>query len=132
MTYDRKDHVASLQTLHQRKQAAFEPVARLVQGAAVVMDGLTRDENWGRYATYLQGIIDRFKANRTAAMEKLADPGLQDAEVRKLRTDVLIADTTINSLKFAVELPVAIVKGGEEAQEFIKQFEAKNETPGQS
>ena len=127
MIADRKDVVGSLHQVHERKQAAWQPVARLVQGAAVVMDGLTRDENWGRYATYVQGVIDRFAAGRAGAMERLADPSLDDAAVKKLRTDILVADTTIGALKFAIELPVAVVNGGEEAKEFVAKFEAKNE-----
>jgi len=128
MIADRKDHVASLQALHQRKQAAWEPVARLVQGAAVVMDGLQRDENWGRYATYLQGVMDRFAVQRKIALERLASADVIDGnEIRKLKSDIVIADTTIATLKFCLELPPAIVKGGEEAREFIQKFEAKNE-----
>jgi hypothetical protein len=129
MIADRKDHVATLNEIHARKQAAWQPVARLVQGAAVVMDGLVRTDEWARYATYVQGVIERATAQRTMAMEKLADPALQDAEVRKLRSDILIADTTVGALKFAIGLPVEVIKGGEEAKEFIKKFEGSNETP---
>lgn len=132
MSFDRKEFTASLKEVHERKQAAWQPVARLVQGAAVVMDGLVRDEAWGRYATYLQGVIDRFTAQRKLALEKLADPMVSDEkEMRKLKSDIVIADTTIATLRFAVELPVAIIKGGEEAKEFVKKFEEKNETTGQ-
>lgn len=132
MSFDRKEFTASLKEVHERKQAAWQPVARLVQGAAVVMDGLVRDEAWGRYATYLQGVIDRFTEQRKLALEKLADPMVSDEkEMRKLKSDIVIADTTIATLRFAVELPVAIIKGGEEAKEFIKKFEDKNETTGQ-
>lgn len=128
MIADRKDHVAALKEVHTRKQAAWQPVARLVQGAAQVMDGLVRDENWGRYATYLQGVMDRCTGQRQAAMEKLADPLVtEDKEVRKLRSDIVIADTIISTLKFAMELPVAVITGGEEAKEFIKKFEEKKD-----
>lgn len=132
MTYDRRDHVASLKEVHQRKQAAWQPIAQLVQGAAVVMDGLVRDEAWGRYATYVQGMIERFTAQRQIALAKLADPAVtDDKEMRKLKSDIVIADTTIATLKFAIELPVVVIKGGEEAKEFIKKFEdGKNETAG--
>lgn len=128
MSFDRKEFTASLKQVHERKQAAWQPVARLVQGAAVVMDGLVRDEAWGRYATYLQGMMDRFAVQRKLALDKLADPMVSDEkEMRKLKSDIAIADTTIATLKFAIELPVAIIKGGEEAKEFVKKFEEKNE-----
>lgn len=131
MSYDRKEFSASLKDVHERKQAAWQPVARLVQGAAVVMDGLVRDEAWGRYATYLQGVMDRFTVQRKLALDKLADPMVSDEkEMRKLKSDIAIADTTISTLKFAMELPVAIINGGEEAKEFVKKFEDKNETAG--
>lgn len=131
MSFDRKEFTASLKEVHERKQAAWQPVARLVQGAAVVMDGLVRDEAWGRYATYLQGVMDRFTVQRKLALDKLADPMVSDEkEMRKLKSDIAIADTTISTLKFAMELPVAIIKGGEEAKEFVKKFEDKNETAG--
>lgn len=128
MSYDRKEFTASLKEVHERKQAAWQPVARLVQGAAVVMDGLVRDEAWSRYATYMQGLIDRYAERRKFALEKLGDPTVtDDKDVRKLRQDIFTADTWIASLTFAIELPVAIIKGGEEAKEFIKRFEEKNE-----
>lgn len=132
MSFDRKDFTSSLKEVHERKQAAWQPVARLVQGAAVVMDGLVRDEAWGRYATYVQGMIERFTVQRQMALTKLADPAVVDEkEMRKLKSDIVIADTTISTLKFAIELPVAVIKGGEEAKEFIKKFEDKNEAAEQ-
>lgn len=134
MIADRKDFVGSLKEVHERKQASWQPVARLVQGAAVVMDGLVRDEAWGRYATYVQGVMDRFTAQRQMALAKLADPAVVDEkEMRKLKSDIVIADTTISTLKFAIELPVAVIKGGEEAKEFIRKFEEKkDENPAPS
>lgn len=131
MTYDRREFTDSLKVAHERKQAAWQPVAKLVQGAAVVMDGLVRDEAWGRYATYVQGMIERFTEQRQLALSKLADPAVtDDKEMRKLKSDIVIADTTIATLKFAIELPVVVIKGGDEAKEFIKKFEEKNETAG--
>ena len=131
MSFDRKDFADSLKVAHDRKQAGWQSVARLVQGAAMVMDGLTRDENWGRYSTYLQGVLEQFKVRREQALQKLADPAItDDKEMRKLKSDIVIADTTISTLRFALELPAAVIKGGEEAKEFIAKFEKNNETSG--
>jgi len=50
--------------------------------------------------------------------------------IRKLRQDIFTADVSIDTLKFAIELPAYILQGGEEATQFVSQFEKKNETPG--
>ena len=128
---DRQDFRASLSQQHAAKQAALMPAVQLVAGAAVVMDKLQRTEEWSRYVTYLQGYVDRMAKQKEGALRKLGDPGLVDGQqVQKLRNDIFMADVTIDTLTFAIQLPAYILKGGEEANEFIKKFEKKNETPG--
>lgn len=128
MSFDRKDFADSLAVRHQRSQQALIPMAQLIAGAAPVMDKLLRTEEWTRYCTYLQGMAEKFAARKRVALEKLGDPSItEDREIRKLRQDIFIADVSMDTLKFAVELPAAILKGGEEADQFIRQFEKKNE-----
>lgn len=104
-------------------------MAKLVQGAAVIADKLVRTAEWERYCTYLQGIAEQYKSRKIAAQQKLGDPSVvRDEDVRKLRQDIFIADVTIQTLAFAVELPAAILQGGEEADKFIATFEKKNGT----
>jgi hypothetical protein len=89
---------------------------------------LQRSPEWERYVTYLQGVLNQFAARKQVAMQKLGDPTVtKDEDVRKLRQDVFTADVTVDTLKFCIELPAAILKGGEEADKFIQTFEKKNE-----
>lgn len=127
MSFDRGQVESYVKDKHRDKQQSFVPVARLLQGAAPVMDRLVRSQEWDRYVTFLQGVIERYKVQREAAMKKLADPSImKDEDVRKLRQDIFIADVTMESLRFAVELPAAILKGSDEATQFVTAFEAKN------
>jgi hypothetical protein len=131
MIADRKDVSAVLEKRHSEASARIVPMARLIQGAAVVADGLKRTPEWERYCTYLQGIAEQFKVKKAEAQRKLGDPAVtKDDDVRKLRQDIFIADVTMDTLKFAIELPAAILQGGEEADKFIEAFEKKNETTG--
>lgn len=104
-------------------------MAQLLMGAAPVMDKLARTEEWERYCTYLQGIAERFKKQKAAAQQALEDPGLKDEEVRKLRIDVFEANVWMNAMQFAVDLPAAILAGREEAEQFIRRFEAPSGSP---
>ena len=128
MIVDKKDAVGTLQARHAQAQAQMLPMARILAGEAPLMDGLARSPEWERYCTYLQGIAEQFKARKQVAQERLGDPSItKDEEVRKLRQDIFIADITLQNFAFAIGLPAAIVKGGEEATQFIATFEKKNE-----
>jgi hypothetical protein len=133
MSYERADVDDLIKAKYRARQSAILPMARLITGAAPVMDNLTRSAEWERYVTYLQGMIDRYKAQRELALKKLADPSItEDREVRKLRQGIFIADVTIDTMTFAIGLPAMILKGGEEASKFVTDFEAKNEAAGES
>lgn len=128
MIADRKDVAESAVNRHREASAKILPLARVVAGAAPVMDKLQRSEEWGRYVTYLQGMAERFATQKQGALSKLSDPAItEDREIRKLRQDIFIADVTIGTLKFAIELPAAILQGNAEATDFIAKFEKKNE-----
>lgn len=132
MTFDRKEFAESLKAKHTERQSALVPMAQLVQAAAVVMDGLQRTPEWSRYAEYLQGYRERMAKQKQLALAKLGDPAIvDDLLIRKLRQDVFIADISIDTLRFAIELPAYILKGGEEADKFVQQFEKKNEATSQ-
>lgn len=133
MIVDRKDFTESLKAKHAQAQQSMLPMARLLAAAAPVADGLQRSPEWERYVTILQGVLNQFSARKALAMQQLGNPAVtKDEDVRKLRQDVFTADVTVDTLKFAIELPAAILKGGEEADQFIKAFEKKNETTNPS
>lgn len=131
MSFDRKDFDAVIKKRHSEANGRLLPMAQLLAGAAPVMDRLHRTEEWGRYATYLQGYVERYAKQKQVALAKLSDPSVtEDREIRKLRQDIFIADVTMDTLRFAIELPAAILQGGEEAENFIKEWEKKREASG--
>lgn len=127
MAFDRQQYADSLKARHAEKQSAMLPVAQLVQGAATLMDKLPRNPEWQRYCEYLQGCMERHQKRKELAKQKIEDPNVTDEQARKWRLDVFLADAAIDALKFAIELPGYITKGGQEAEEFIKRLEKKNE-----
>jgi hypothetical protein len=128
MIVDRKDFADVVAKRHHEANHRMLPMARLLAAAAPIADGLQRSPEWERYVTYLQGVLNQFAARKQVAMQKLGDPTVtKDEDVRKLRQDVFTADVTVDTLKFCIELPAAILKGGEEADKFIQTFEKKNE-----
>lgn len=129
MIVDRKDIRESLTQKHVRAQQSMLPMARLLAGAAPVMDGLQRTAEWGRYCTYLSGVMENYRQAKEKAQQRLGDPSIvDDQQVRKLRQDIFVADIAMESLKFAIELPAYILQGGKEAEDFISAYEKKNET----
>ncbi len=109
------------------------PLVRLVAGAAPVMDAVTRDENWNRYLSYLQGILETWTKARDAARMKLSSPAVwSHEELLKLKCDVLIAGATIEAFQLAIDLPKAIMGGHEEADRIVKDFEREQEKKNES
>jgi hypothetical protein len=120
MSFDRKDFAQSTKT-HQIKRAEeMMPVARLIAGAVPVMTDLTQNESWNRYLTILQGFIERWTQARETARNKLSDPAIWLAEdLIKLKSDILVAQATIDALQTAMQLPKLILDGGTSAEDFI-------------
>ncbi len=133
MSFNRDEVERFVKDKHREKRESFVPVARLLQGAAPVMDKLVRSPEWERYVTSLQGVIERYRAQREAALKKLTDPIItEDKDIRKLRQDIFIADVTMDTLRFAIELPAAILQGSEAATDFVSKFEAKDADPAKT
>lgn len=128
MIADRSDFKDVIARRHGEATSRIMPMARLLAGAAPLLDKLGRTPEWERYCTYLRGVSEQFAARKQAALQRLGDPAIiRDEEVRKLRQDVFEADVWVSALRFAVELPAAIVQGGAEAEKFIAEFQKKNE-----
>jgi hypothetical protein len=124
MTFDRRDYVDSLKINHAKKQAALLPVAQIVQAAAVLSDNLQRTPEWSRYCQILQGLSEKYSKRKDIAQQKLGDPNVvDDNDVRKLRQDIFLADISVDLLRFVIELPAFIMKGGEEAEKFLSDFD---------
>ena len=128
MIADRKDFTTTLAKRHGEANARILPMARILAGAAPIMDKLQRSDEWVRYCTYLQGVAERYTAARDVARAKMNDPTiLAHADLLKLKFDAAEADAMVRAWKLAIELPAAILQGGEEASKFIADFEKKNE-----
>ena len=124
MAFDRKDYVVN----KPDRAGQMMPLVRLVAGAAPVMNALTHDENWNRYLTYLQGMIERFTSSRDLAKAKLSDSVTwKHEELLKLKSDALVADAMIQAWQLAMDIPKAIMDGSQEAQRVIQEFEEKHE-----
>jgi|SRR5579864_4292572 len=137
MAYDRAEHVAAVRARSDDRAREIMPLVRLVAGAATVMHGLTENEHWNRYLTYLQGIMEVWGKARDSAAVKLGSSAVwSHEELLKLKCDVLVANATIEALRLAIDLPAAIMGGKGEAEriigEFEKNLEKKNENPDQA
>lgn len=133
MIADRRDFTESVAQKHTKAQQNMLPMARIIAGAAPVTDKLVRSEEWGRYVTYLQGITNRMAEARDAARDRMNAPAvLAHTDLLKLKFDAAEADAMVRAWTMAIELPAWILKGGAEADEFVKNYEKKNETPGQT
>lgn len=132
MIADRDDFAASVKDRKQERNVSMLPMARMLAGAAPVMEALTKDANWNRYLTMLQGVAERASAQAESAARKLTDPALwKHEEMLKLKADVLVGEAIVQTLQLAIGLPKAIMEGAGDAQTIINEFEAKREAAGQ-
>ena len=92
MSYDRADLKELVSKKHAEANNRILPMARMLAGAAPVMDKLVRTAEWERYATYLQGYLERMADQKKNALQKLGDPAIvDDQQIRKLRQDIVNA-----------------------------------------
>lgn len=131
MTYDRKDHVALVAAKEQRREQDMMPMYRMLSGAAPVMTELvTGSDAWDRYLQILQGFVDRAKSAKARAEAQLADPAVWEPyQLMKLKSDILTSGAMVEALMVAMELPKALIEGGDAAKLIVSKFEAKHEQP---
>ena len=130
MSYDRKDFLATLEKKSKAKEQQMAPAIRALQVVGSVMSTLTTQSGeWNRYLTFLQGQIDKTRALRQQAQEKLADPSIWEPyQMNKLKSDIIKADGMIAAWEFAMRLPKALVDGGAEATEFLLKLDNENDS----
>jgi hypothetical protein len=129
MTYDRDEFRAKAEEKSVRRQVEFLPMAKIIASASPVMQGVTGDQNWDRYLSYLQGFIDRTRNQVSIAQTKMADPGVwEHKDLLKLKADILVGEAMVQALTLAITLPKAIMEGSEEAKKLIDDFEKRHES----
>ena len=129
MTFDRSEFKATVEESSRRKQVEFLPMAKIIASAAPVMQGVTGDQNWDRYLSYLQGFIDRTQNQVTIAQSKMNDPGVwEHKDLLKLKADILVGEAMVQALTLAITLPKAIMEGSAEANKLIDDFEKRHES----
>ncbi len=133
MAFDRSEFAATVAEKQHERNAQMLPMARILTGAAPIMERVTKSEDWNRYLTFLQGFLERLTKQKDIATAKLADPAVWNTEdLLKLKSDILIAQTGMDWLNLAISLPKAIMEGADNATTLIAQFEAKNEAAGKA
>lgn len=133
-TFDRQEYTGKVAELQERRVAAQMPAIHLLQRAAPIMNEvMTGSEAWNHYLTVLQGYGERLTAARDRAMARLAAPDVWSAEsLLKLKADVLVCNSQIELLQFAISLPKAIIDGSKSLDDIVAKFEAKHaESAGQ-
>lgn len=128
MPFDRKEYQESTASRQVKREREMMPMIRLLQGAAPVMhEMLTGTDAWDRYLAILQGFVERLKIGKASAQTRLSSPDVWEPhQLVKLKSDILVADAMLDILKTVMELPKALIEGGETAKEIINQFEAKH------
>lgn len=125
--YDKAEFLASVRNRAQTR-ADNMPFLRAAAAVAPVMEKLTtHSEHWDRYLSYLAGFIKQAEAFKANAQAKLGDPNTWQPDLlMKLKSDILVAESAIQAWMSAMELPKALIAGGEEAVQIITRFEDKN------
>lgn len=130
MEADRKEFHKKTEQHALERQQQMMPMVRMLAGAAPVMQAMmTESDAWNRYLAILQGFLETIKKSRAMAQDRLSDPTVWEPyQLVKLKSDVLQATAMIEALETAIQLPKALLEGGEAAKEIISKFEAQHET----
>ena len=131
MPYDREDFLKAAGAKSIERTREIMPLLRAVEAAAPVMQKmLTGSEHWDRYLSYLQGFVEKAKQRKAVTFAQIENPAiLADPDLRRLKNDLVIAQTMIDAWTLAIELPNAIMENAEKAQEVINRFEQEHEKP---
>ena len=131
MTFDRDQFDKATDARKNGRTREIMPLLRAVEAAAPVMQKMmTESDNWNRYLTYLQGFIEKARQRKAMTFAQIDNPSiLDDKDLRRLKNDLVIAQSMIDAWTLAVELPKAIIDNGAEAQAIIDKFEREHEKP---
>ena len=129
MSFDRKEFLDTLAEKANQRKANSAPAMRVLAAASVVMEKLiTKSEEWNRFLSYIQGQIEKTRAQKESAHQKLADPSIWEPyQLNKLKSDLIAADAMITALEWVMQLPKALIDGGADAQEFLNKLDREND-----
>ena len=131
MSFDRAQFQAALAQRAGERTGNLMPMLRVAAAVGPVMQRLlTGTDAWDRYLSHLQGYIDQALQAKAAAQAKLADPAVwRGNDLMKLKSDVIVADAMIEAWTLAMNLPRALIEGGELARAQIARFEHASPAP---
>lgn len=133
MSYDRNQVAEAAARARDRRAQEQIPQLRVVQAQAVVMEKLLTDfDHWNKYLSYLQNVRNNVQSSRDSAQQKQNDPAIWDPhQMAKLKSDILRADSMLETLDFVMSLPKALIEDGEKAKDLIQTFEKSHGTAEQ-
>lgn len=128
MNYDRKEFLDRVTETRKRRVAEAMPNLLAAQAVAPVMEGLIKDERWGRYLQHLQDMLNQCIAAQTRADKAMRDPMIWDAkDLSKLKSDLIAAEAMIEAFTLCMKLPEMLIKNAEIAKQTIARFESQND-----
>ena len=128
MTFDRKDFEDLSAHRKVNRELELMPLHRMLQAAAPIMASMvTGSDAWDKYLAILQGFVDQAKNSKLNAESRLAAPDVwEHGQLMKLKADILTCNAMIEAWTVAMQLPKALIEGGEIANTIVAQFEAKH------
>ena len=132
MSFDKKEFLETVAKRSQERNSGNMPLFRAAVAVAPIMEKLmTGSDVWDRYLQHLQAYINQAETSKLNAQAKISDPAIWDAgALAKLKSDILIAEAMIQAWRVAMQLPKALIQGGEEAQAILSNSTV--EQPGSS
>ena len=131
-TFDRNEFLNGVREKLQKARPEVVTQLRAAQAIGPVMERLlTGNDSWDRYLQHLQGLVNQAGAAKARALEKLTrSPEVWAAhDMAKLKCDVIAADTALEVLALAMELPKLLIENADIAAQHIAQFGVKDDKP---
>lgn len=133
MTYSREQIAEAAERRRQKQAEAQIPRLRQIQAQAMVMDKLlTENDHWNTYLSFLQSVRQDVQASRDSAQGKQNDPTIWDPILlAQIKSNILRADSILETLDFVMSLPKALIEDGEKAKSLVLTFERSHGTAEQ-
>jgi hypothetical protein len=111
--------------LKHHDRVTLEEITR----AAPQMEVLTGSEEWDKYLTYLQALLETIKYNIEQAQHTMLDPFSWNTEtLTKCKMDLLKLEDRKDLLEFVMKLPKELIETGEIAKHQLYEVQLEEQS----
>jgi len=119
--FDQNDWNELKKKKKQEKEKQTDKAQEFLARTAVDMEYLTGNEQWDKYLTYLQGILNKAQSAKMDLEDQLLSPELVNHEhIIKIKAQIARYQERVDVLMFVMTFPKDIIEHGKVANKKLK------------